>query len=164
MARLTTLKTERLLLRPFKLSDIDAVLEYASDPQWATHYPGPYNRKRAEYTVAFAVSTPRDKGAVFAIVYDGRVTGLVSLNVDPDDRERKAELGYDIARNVWGRGLAIEAAWAVCDWGFREYALAKIFAGADARNRRSQRVMEKLGMTREAVHRSDEVEGRGACR
>ena len=158
MARPTTLKTERLLLRPFKLSDIDAVLEYASDPQWATHYPGPYNRKRAEYTVAFAVSTPGDNGAVFAIVYDGRVIGLVSLNVDPEDRERKAELGYDIARNVWGRGLATEAASAVCDWGFREFALAKIFAGADARNRRSRRVMEKLGMTREAVHRSDEVE------
>ena len=158
MARPTTLKTERLLLRPFKLSDIDAVLEYASDPQWATHYPGPYNRKRAEYTVAFAVSTPRDNGAVFAIVYDGRVIGLVSLNVDPEDRERKAELGYDIARNVWGRGLATEAASAVCDWGFREFALAKIFAGADARNRRSRRVMEKLGMTRDAVHRSDEVE------
>ena len=157
MARPTTLKTERLLLRPFKLSDIDAVLEYASDPQWATHYPGPYNRKRAEYMVAFAVSTPRDNGAVFAIVYDGRVIGLVSLNVDPEDRERKAELGYDIARNVWGRGLAAEAASAVCDWGFREYALAKIFAGADARNKRSLRVMEKLGMTREAVHRSDEV-------
>ena len=92
---------------------------------------------------------------------DGRVIGLVSLIIDPEDRIRKAELGYDIARNVWGRGLATEAATAVCDWGFREYALAKIFAGTDARNRRSLRVMEKLGMTREAVHRSDEVEDGG---
>ena len=158
MAGPTTLKTERLLLRPFELSDIDAVLEYASDPLWAKYHPGPYSRKRAEYTVAFAISTPRDRGAVFAVVYDGRVIGLVSLNVDPEDRERKAELGYDIARNVWGRGLATEAASVVCDWGFREYALAKIFAGADARNRRSLRVMKKLGMTREAVHRSGEVE------
>ena len=155
----TTLKTERLLLRPFELSDIDAVLEYASDPQWATYYPGPYNRKRAEYTVAFAISTPPDKGAEFAIVYDGRVKGLVSLIVvDPEDREREAELGYDLARDLWGRGLATEAASAVCDWGFREYALAKIFAGTDARNRRSLGVMKGLGMKREAVRRSDEVE------
>ena len=158
MAVPTTLKTERLLLRPFELSDIDAVLEYASDPQWATYHPGPYNRKRAEYMVAYAVSTPPDKGTVFAIVYDGRVKGLVSLIVDHEDRIRKAELGYDLARDVWGRGLATEAATAVCDWGFREYALAKIFAGADARNSRSLRVMKKLGMTREALHRSDEVE------
>ncbi len=158
MAGPTTLKTERLLLRPFKLSDIDAVLEYAIDPQWATYYPGPSNRKRAEYTVASAISTPPDKGAVFAIVYDGRVVGLVSLIVDSEDRIRKAELGYDLARDVWGRGLATEAASAVCDWGFREYALAKIFAGSDARNRRSLRVMKKLGMTREAMQRSDEVQ------
>ena len=157
MASPTTLKTERLLLRPFNLSDVDAVLKYAGDPQWATYHARPYNRTRAEYMVALAVSTPRDEGAVFAIVYDDRVMGLVSLKVGPGDRERKAELGYDIARSVWGRGLATEAARAVCDWGFREHALAKIFAGADARNRSFVRVMEKLGMTREAVHRSDEV-------
>lgn len=154
---MATLKTERLLLRPFRLSDIDAVLEYASDPKWATYYPGPYDRKQAEYTVASAVLTPRDKGAVFAIVYECRVVGLVSLNVDPEDREMKAELGYDVARNVWGLGLATEAASAVCDWGFREYALARIFAEADARNGPSLRVMEKLGLTRESVHRSDEA-------
>ena len=150
------LRTERLLLRPFRLSDIDDVLEYASDPEWATYYPRPYDRGRAEYVVAQAVLTSRDKGAVFAVEHDGRVIGLISLTVDPEDR--KAELGYDIARDMWGRGLAPEAASAVCDWGFREYGLANIYALADARNRRSLSVMEKLGMTREAVHRSDEVE------
>ena len=44
-----------------------------------------------------------------------------------------------------------EAAGAVIDWGFGERALAKISARADLRNRRSWRVMEKLGMTREGV-------------
>ena len=82
--------------------------------------------------------------------------GLISLTVDPEDR--KAELGYDIARDMWGRGVAPEAASAVCDWGFREYGLATISAHADARNRRSLRVMEKLGMARDGIYRSDEVE------
>ena len=154
----TELRTERLLLRPFSLSDIDAVLEYASDPEWAAYYPRPYDRGRAEYVVAHAVLASRDKGATFAVVYDGRVIGLVSLRVDSEDEDRKAELGYDIARDMWGRGMAHEAAAAVCDWAFREYELASIYALADARNRRSLRVMEKLGMTREATHRSDEVE------
>ncbi len=152
------LRTERLLLKPFRLSDIDAVLEYASDPEWATFYPRPYDRGRAEYVVAQAVLTSRDKGAVFAVVYDGRVVGLISLSVDPEDEDRKAELGYDIARDMWGQGLAPEAASAVCDWGFHEYRLAKVYALVDARHRRSLRVMQKLGMTREAIYRSDEVE------
>ena len=44
MTRPTELTTERLLLRPFRLSDIDHVLAYASDPEWATFYPRPYDR------------------------------------------------------------------------------------------------------------------------
>ena len=161
MTKPIELRTERLLLRPFSLSDIDAVLEYASDPEWATYYRGPYDRGQAEYVVAQAVLTSRDKGAAFAVVYDGRVIGLISLTVDPEDEDRKAELGYDVARDVWGRGIALEAASAVCDWGFRQYKLATVYAWADARNRRSLRVMEKLGMTREGIFRSDEPD-RGA--
>ena len=122
MTKTIELRTERLLLRPFRLSDIDDVLEYASDPEWATYYPRPYDRGRAEYVVAQAVLTSWDKGAAFAVEHDGRVIGLISLTVDPEDR--KAELGYDIARDMWGQGLALEAASAVCDWGFREYGLA----------------------------------------
>ena len=65
-----------------------------------------------------------------------------------------AELGF------WGQGLVPEAARAVVEWGFKERALAKVFARADARNTNSQRVMEKLGMTREGLLRSH-VKGRG---
>jgi len=46
-----------------------------------------------------------------------------------------------------------EAAKAVIQWGFGERGLAKIWAKADPRNRRSWRVMEKLGMTREGLLR-----------
>ena len=156
MTRPIELRTERLLLRPFSLSDVDAVLEYASDPEWARYYPRPYDRGRAEYVVAQAVLTSWDKGAAFAVEHDGRVIGLISLTVDPE--YKTAELGYDVARDMWGQGIAPEAASAVCDWGFREYELTKIDAGADARNGRSLRVMEKLGMTCDGTHRSDEVE------
>ena len=158
MTKPTELKTERLLLRPFRLSDIDDVLAYASDDEWAAFHPRPYDRGAVEYMVARAMLASRDKGAEFAVVLDGRVVGLVSLDADPEDKT--AELGYEIARDVWGRGIAAEAATAVCDWGFREYGLARIDAWADARNKRSVRVMEKLGMTYEGRHRSSDI-GRG---
>ena len=157
MTKPTELNTERLLLRPFSLSDIDDVLDHASDPDWAAFYPRPYDRGSTEYMVAQAVLSSWDKKAQFAIVFEGRVIGLVELTVDP--KNQTAELGCDIARNVWGQGLAVEAAAAACDWGFREYGLARVYARADQRNRRSLRVMEKLGMTREGIHRSSEVWG-----
>ena len=158
MTKPTELRTERLLLRPFSLSDIDDVLAYASDDEWAAFHPRPYGRGAVEYMVARAMLASRDKGAEFAVVLDGRVVGLVSLDADPEDKT--AELGYEIARDVWGRGIAAEAATAVCDWGFREYGLARIDAWADPRNKRSVRVMEKLGMTYEGRHRSSDI-GRG---
>ena len=152
MAEPTELRTERLLLRPFRLSDIDDVLAYASDPEWPAFYSRPYDRGAVEYTVASAVLTSWDKEALFATLLEGRVIGLVALDVDP--KCKSAELGYDIARDMWGQGLAPEAATAVCDWGFREFGLVRVWAWADARNRRSLRVMEKLGMTREGLHKS----------
>ena len=155
MTRPTEITTERLLLRPFRLSDVDDVLAYASDPEWAAFYPRPYDRGKAEYTVARAVVDSWDREAEFAVVSDGRVVGLISLTVDLEDQT--AELGYDIAREMWGRGIATEAAAAVCDWGFREYKLARVYAMADSRNTRSHRVMQKLGMKYEGTERSSEV-------
>ena len=158
MTKPTELKTKRLLLRPFSLSDVDYVLSYASDDEWAAFHRQPYDRGAVEYMIARAVLASWDKGAEFAVVLDGRVVGLVGLSVDPE--HQTAELGYEIARDVWGRGIAAEASTAICDWGFREYGLARIDAWADPRNRRSVRVMEKLGMIYEGRHRSYEV-GRG---
>ena len=155
MTKPTELKTERLLLRPFSLSDVDYVLSYASDDEWAAFRLRPYDRRAAERMVARALLTSWDKEAEFAIVLDGRVIGRFSLTVD--HKHQTAELGYEIARDMWGRGLAAEASVAVCEWGFREYGLARIDAWADSRNRRSVRVMEKLGMIYEGRHRSYEV-------
>jgi len=65
----------------------------------------------------------------------------------------RAEIGYSIARARWGQGLVPEAALALIGWAFPTYGVAKVFARADARNERSWRVMEKLGMTREGLLR-----------
>ena len=155
ITRPTELTTDRLLLRPFRMSDVDDVLAYASDPRWAEFPLHPYDRGHAEHSVAYSVAESWDKAAEFAIVFDGRVVGLVALDVNR--KHQTAELGYETAREMWGRGLAPEAAAAVCDWGFREYGLARIYAVADARNTRSHRVMQKLGMKYEGTERSSEV-------
>ena len=149
MTEPTELRTERLLLRPFRLSDVDDVLEYGSDPEWAAFFD-PYDRVATEDMVARAVLTSWDEHPWFALELDGKVIGMATLSLSLD-RRHVAELSYDVARPHWGKGLAPEAARAVVDWGFREMGLANVTAYADARNRRSWRVMEKLGMTREGL-------------
>ena len=150
------LRTERLLLRPFRLDDVDDVFEYARDPEWARylggHIPQPYTRRDAEEFVARSVLASWDTNPDFAVELDGRVGGGVALDVKQTDAI--AELGYAIAKPHWGKGLMPEAVRAAVDWGFESLGLAKVYALIDLRHTRSQRVMEKLGMTREGVLRS----------
>ena len=119
MAGPTEIRTKRLLLRPFRLSDIDDVLEYGSDPEWSEFFDRPYDRRWVENTVARAVLTSWDKHPCFAMEIDGKVVGMVELSLSS---RVIADLSYEVARQHWGKGLAPEAARAVVDWGFREIA------------------------------------------
>ena len=153
MSKQTELRTERLLLRPFKLEDVDDVLAYASDPEWARFLPlsQPYTRRDAEEFVARSLLESWETHPTFATVLAASVIGGINLRVDAVNDT--GELGYGLARSHWGKGLAAEAAQAVIDWAFQSYGLAKIFARADIRNERSWHLMEKLGMTREGLLR-----------
>lgn len=158
MAERIELHTERLLLRPFALDDVDDVLAYAADGEWGRYLPVPmpYTRRDAEEFVGRAIDELSAPVVTFALVLDGRVVGGVNLRIDSDNAV--AELGYSLARDYWGRGLTPEAARAVMHWGFRVFDLEKVYARADARNVRSWRVMEKLGMQREALLRAHRLE------
>ena len=147
------LRTARLLLRPFELSDVDDVRAYASDPEVARFrpLPDPYTRDDAAEFVDRQRRTDWSTNPEFAVVYGPRVIGGISLLVSPE--HDTGELGYLLGRRWWGQGLATEAARAIIDWGFRRFRLHKVYARAHVDNERSWRVMERLGMTREGVLR-----------
>lgn len=146
------LRTPRLLLRPFRAEDVDDVFAYAADAEWNRYLglPEPYVRRHAEEYVAQCILTDPVAHPYWAIVHEGRVRGGVNLRLrHPGD----AELGYAVARPLWGRGLATEAARAAVAHGFAALALERVSALADVDNAGSWRVMEKLGMRREALFR-----------
>ena len=135
------LRTERLLLRPFGFRDVDDVLAYASEPEfgWYLSLSQPYTRDDAKKFVAQQVLDEWSKRPTFAMVFEGRVVGGVGLRTD--GRRERGELGYALAKQHWGKGLALEAARAVIDWGFERYGLHKVVAHAALDNRQSWRVM-----------------------
>ena len=149
------LRTKRLLLRPFETADADAVFDYASDTEWARYLenvPQPFTRRDAEQRVARNMAESWETHPTWAIVFEQVVVGDIVLMIDR--RNDIGELGYELARKHWGKGLVVEAAEAVIDWGFQERSLAKVFAQCDLRNTQSLRVMVKLHMTREGVLRA----------
>ena len=161
MTARTGLQTERLLLRPFQASDVEDALAYRNDEKFARflpHIPLPFMRSDAEAFVMQNMSEPWGRSPTFAVVLAGKMIGTVNLEVDAV--ARTAMLGYAIGRAWWGRGIATESARAAMAWGIVEFGLARIWASTDVRNARSQRVLEKLGMLREALRVGDHA-GRG---
>ena len=156
MEDLPELRTKRLLIRAYRGGDVDDVLAYATDPEWARYLPvpDPYTHRDAEEFVASAILADPDTSPMWAIVYEGRVSGGIDLRVRSHG---VAEMGYSIARPLWGQGLTTEAATAVIAHGFEELGLARIQASADIRNTGSWRVMEKLGMQRTGVAHSERL-------
>ncbi len=161
------IETERLVLRRWSLADADDVLAYAADPQWSRFLPvpKPYERRHAEEAVARWVLEDWSPHPIWAIEIAGRASGGINLRIN--HQHRNAEMGYALARRHWGRGYMTEAASAVIDVAFASLPdLARVQAGANARNTASIRVMERLGMTCEGTiphaPRGEDLESREA--
>ena len=163
MDRQIRLTTKKLLLRPFSLDDVDDVLTYTNDPEWARYQvdilPVPCTRKDAEALVSlFSDHSKWDAIGIlqiFAITLEGKVIGEIVLNQRNEDlKNERIELTYSLSRQHWGKGLMTEATRAVMNWAFQTYSFNRMFAYCDPRNIGSRRVLEKLGMKREGQLRS----------
>jgi [ribosomal protein S5]-alanine N-acetyltransferase len=155
--REVTLTANRLFLRPFCLHDVDDVLEYTNDPEWARYQVNipsvPFTREIVEELVTM-FSNPSDSQGIlqmFAIVFDGKVIGEICLNQhDEDLRSDRFEITYSLARKYWGNGFMTEAARTTTNWAFMTHQnLNRMYAWCDPRNIGSWHVLAKLGMKRE---------------
>jgi ribosomal-protein-alanine N-acetyltransferase len=151
------LQGERVLLRPLCLDDADPMFAYARDPEVTRFLPWEPAPDVSSVRPFLAEQVAkRQRGASLALAVVLRETGQVIGSTDLMDlpgsgawgwwRPRQAELGYLLARPYWGRGLMTEAAALTVCYGFEALGLSRITAWADAENRGSRRVLEKIGM------------------
>jgi RimJ/RimL family protein N-acetyltransferase len=152
--------TPRLVLRDFREDDWVAVHEYASDLDVVRYMPwGPNGEKETkafvERALAEQAETPRTKFELAVTVAEtGKLIGGCGIRV-ASRNDRSADMGYCLRRDAWGQGYATEAAAAVLAFGFEVLNSHRVFATCDTENLASERVLEKLGMRREAHLRED---------
>ena len=150
----TELKTDHLILRPFSVCDMDDAHEYCDSlayeeyEEFDPNYTETFVKKCIEY------SGDTDRSCYnFAIVLDGKVIGGCDLRVDND--LLTADAGWFIHKDYQNKGYATEAAKKMISYGFEYLGLHRVTAHCHVNNIRSRRVMEKIGMRREALYRSD---------
>jgi RimJ/RimL family protein N-acetyltransferase len=149
------ISTERLLLRPWRMTDLDDASAYASDEEWARYLwniPLPYTRQDAEAFVERVCQIDWTREADFAIEHGGRAIGGIRLYLTTPAND-VAGLGYNVGRAYWNRGFVTEAVRAMLRYAFETSGLHEVVATADARNVAYIRVMEKVGMQQEALLR-----------
>ena len=156
-----TLRTDRLVLRPFSATHGAAVLAYSQDPDWVAYQQTvPASEAEAERAVAAMLRRDWESEPAWAITRADAVVGLVSLVFSGE--HRIALLGYGIHAAHRGVGLTGEAIRAVLDAAFATYSqLVRVAANTDARNRSSRRLLEKLGFAHEGTLRSGGFTSRG---
>ena len=151
------LVTERLRLRAPLPRDAAALLAVLGDPEVTRYHNVPTltaladaqallerldQRYAARDTIRWAIE----------LVEHGEMIGTVGL-LRFNFEHRHAEVGYEIARRCWGRGLTPEAAAAVIRYGFSVLGLHRIEAGVLPGNNASVRVLQKLGFLEEGTRR-----------
>lgn len=157
---LPTLRTDRLVLRPFAPADAPRIQTLAGDREVASStltIPHPYPDGVAEAWIAGHVAAweARERLTLAITTATDGLIGGISLHLTYTDR--RAELGYWIGRPCWNRGYATEAAAAMVGFGFDALGLHRIIARHFPRNPASGRVLTKIGMTWEGTLRQHAV-------
>lgn len=151
------LKTDRLLLRPFTMDDVERVTELLQTPDIAAttlYVPYPYTSEdAATWIVTHPYAAELGKALNWAIctLEDGVVIGTIGLDIN--SYHERGMLGYWLGVPYWGQGFTSEAAKAVVHYGFDELELHRIEATCMPHNVGSSRVMEKAGMSYEGTLR-----------
>ncbi len=148
-----TLRTERLTLRPFTMSDVPAVQALVSAREIALNtlvIPHPYPEGAAAEWIAKHDDDFEQNRIVHFALDAGEVVGAMGLMLKEN---AIGEIGYWIGVPFWGRGYASEAAREVIRYGFEERELVRIFAAHYSRNPASGRVLQKAGMQYEGTLR-----------
>jgi RimJ/RimL family protein N-acetyltransferase len=148
-----TIKTERLLLRRWQADDVAPFAEICADPD-VMRWIGKGETRTPEQCAAAVERFEHDWSdhgfGLFAVELreTGRFIGFIGLSIPEFLPELlpAIEIGWRLARNQWGRGLATEGAKAALRFGLEDRHLDRIVSIHQIGNGASERIMEKLGL------------------
>lgn len=165
---MTVIETPRLRLRPYVAADAEAVHALFGDPEvrrWLPRAPNPYRQDDASAFIGSrAAAEAKGDEVSRAIERDGVLVGAIGWRTTDRWEGIPAgtpNLGFWIAKHLWGQGYMTEAARAICAHLFDDRGHAMIASGAFEANVASLAVQKRLGfreVSRSVLHAP--IEGR----
>jgi RimJ/RimL family protein N-acetyltransferase len=150
------LESPRLILRSFQDSDLETFLTYRNDPEVAKYqsWDVPYPRENGlQFIELMKMSNPTSQGEWYQVAVELKSTremiGDVAFSTMIYDH-KQALIGYSLAQQYWHKGYAFEAVGCLLKYLFEERDLHRVMAECDVDNVASWKLLEKLGLRREA--------------
>ena len=143
--------TERLVLRRWNDEDRAPFAELNADPEVMRYFPNVMTRQESDASVDRIEQGFENNGfGLWAVEIDGRFAGFTGLNRTTFETPMgpHVEIGWRYATWAWGKGYASEAAQRVLDAAFSELGLAEVYSFTTETNLPSEKVMQRIGMTR----------------
>jgi RimJ/RimL family protein N-acetyltransferase len=148
------LRADGIVLRPWRIEDAPAVTAACQDPEiarWIPLIPTPYTEQDARDFLEHIAASEDSYGFAVVDAESGELAGSIAIRLQ---RFSTGHIGYWVAREARGRGVATAALNALCRWAVDELDLQRLELVTDPENLASQRVAEKAGFQREGVMRS----------
>ncbi|AUG82150.1 Acetyltransferase [Kitasatospora sp. MMS16-BH015] len=165
---MTELRTDRLLIRQWRDSDLEPWAAMNADPEVRRYFPTVLTAEQSAGSLAAFRADIEERGWGFwavEVAATGEFIGFTGLDpVDEGMPFTGVEVGWRLARTAWGHGYATEAARAVLALGFEVLGLPEILAVTAVGNHRSRAVMARLGMSYDPADDFDEPEIEGPLR
>jgi ribosomal-protein-alanine N-acetyltransferase len=151
-----------ILLREYADSDLERLVHLANNENVARYlvyiFPHPYTTTDAEWWIGCG---SKQNGAITRVIeFQGLFVGSVGITPQSGWRDHIAEIGYWVAEDYWGKGIATAALRQMTNYGFTNRHFQKLCAPVLAPNIGSMRVLEKCGYQREAILKG-EVQKKG---
>ncbi|KAG8370225.1 hypothetical protein BUALT_Bualt14G0094900 [Buddleja alternifolia] len=148
-----SLQSCKITLRPIQLSDIDDFMLWAKDDR-VSHYCMWETYTSRDQALDFLTNIAIPHPWFRVICIDNRAIGSITVTPNSGNDRCRAELGYVLAYEHWGKGIVTKAVKMVASSIFNEWKhLERLEAFVDVDNKGSQRVLEKAGFVREGVFR-----------
>jgi len=143
------LKTDRLILRPWKKSDLDDLYEYSSVPGVGEMAGWPRHQSKEESAEILRRFIDKGDGYAMVLKENKKVIGSLGIHDGSLDVNFKANtqktIGFVLSKTYWGRGLATEAAQAAINYAFLKLNIDVLWCEHFAENPQSKKVIEKCG-------------------
>ncbi|GHE32653.1 N-acetyltransferase [Streptosporangium violaceochromogenes] len=154
------LRTARLLMRPWRPSDLEPFAALNADPRVMEHFPAPLSREESDAFAAASAEAITRRGWgrwALEVAETGEFIGFTGLHRPTFEAPflPAVEIAWRLSRPSWGKGYATEAATAALDAAFDRLGLEEVVSFTAAVNLRSRAVMERLGMTRDPAEDFD---------